>query len=210
MWIDDFDDDYYEEMVAVHRRRWLKIVIVVLCILVCVVSTMTSTYNNLVEKEEDINLARSNVENMMQRRLELIPDLVQTVEAFSNHEKEVFTAIANARAELTSCLESGDVSKISEANSELSRTINQLIAIAEDYPELTSGQHYISLMDQLEGSVNRIAVAREDYNQAVSDYNKSIRKFPASVYATLLGFEEHEVFEADKAAEQTNMVHFGG
>lgn len=209
MWIDDFDDDYYEEMVAVHRRRWLKIVIVVLCILACVVSTMVSTYNNLVEKEEDINLAKSNVENMMQRRLELIPDLVQTVEAFSNHEKEVFTAIANARAELTSCLESGDVSKISEANGELSRTINQLIAIAEDYPELTSGQHYISLMDQLEGSVNRIAVAREDYNQAVSDYNKSIRKFPASVYATLFGFEKHEVFEADEAAEQTNMVHFG-
>lgn len=208
MWIDCYDSDY-EEMRMANRRKWIKIGIIVLCILAYVTGAMMRTYNNLVEKEEDVNLAKSNVENMMQRRLELIPDLVQTVEAFSNHEKEVFTAISNARAELTSCLESGDVSKIGEANNELSRTINQLIAIAEDYPELTSGQHYISLMDQLEGSVNRIAIAREDYNQAVSEYNKSIRKFPASVYATLLGFEEHEVFEADKAAEQTNMVHFG-
>lgn len=208
MYQDDYDSDY-EEMME-NRRRQIKLgIAIVICILAWVTGVMIRTYNDLVEKEENVSLAKSNVENMMQRRLELIPDLVQTVEAFSNHEKEVFTAIANARVELASCLENGNVSEIGEANSELSRTINQLIAIAEDYPDLTTGQHYISLMDQLEGSVNRIAVAREDYNQAVSEYNKSIRKFPASVYAKLLGFEERETFEADKEAENTNMVHFG-
>lgn len=208
MFLDGYDSDY-EEMMANRRQQIKKGIILVLCIVICVIGVMMHKYNNLVEKEENVKLAESNVENMMQRRLELIPDLVRTVEAFSNHEKEVFTAVSNARAELTSCLENGNVSEISEANSELSRTVNKLIAIAERYPELTSGQHYISLMDQLEGSVNRIAIAREDHIQVVSEYNKSIRKFPESVYARLFGFKKYETFEADKEAKRTTMVHFG-
>ena len=206
-----FDGHYesdYEDVRANHRQGIRKCVMI-LCVLAIVVGIIIPTYNNLVEKEENIKFAKSNVENMMQRRLELIPDLVETVKAVTLHEEKVFTEISKARKELISSLEGGEVSKISKANSELSQTINNLLAVAEDYPDLTSGQHYISLMDQLERSVNRIAIAREDYNVAVSQYNKEIRRFPNSIFARLLGFKKYDTFEADEAARQNNMVNFG-
>lgn len=189
-------------------KQLRAIIIAIACVIALAVGILVPSHNKMVEKEEDVSLAKSNVETMLQRRLELIPDLVETVKAFTKHEEKVFEDIANARSELARCLENGNISQMSDANSELSRQINQLIAIAENYPELTSGPQYISLMDQLEGSVNRITIARERYNQAVSEYNRTIRKFPNSIYAKILGFETLETFKADEEAMSTNMVKF--
>lgn len=186
------------------------IVIIVAAIIGCItfVGSCVSTYNQLIDMQEEVSLAEANVETMMQRRLELIPDLVSTVQAYAEHEEKVFEDIANARKELGDSLSSGDLEQISEANENLSVAVNSLVALAENYPDLTSGQQYTSLMDQLEGSVNRITIARESYNEEVANYNKEVRHFPGSILADLFGFEEMEQFEADEAADNPNMVNF--
>lgn len=185
-------------------------VIIVAAIIGCItfVGSCVSTYNQLIDMQEEVSFAGANVETMMQRRLELIPDLVSTVQAYAEHEEKVFEDIANARKELGDSLSSGDLEQISEANENLSVAVNSLVALAKNYPDLTSGQQYTSLMDQLEGSVNRITIARESYNEEVANYNKEVRHFPGSILADLFGFEEMEQFEADEAADNPNMVNF--
>lgn len=165
------------------------------------------SYNDLVEERENVNLSMANVQTMMQRRLELIPDLVETVKAYTKHEEKVLEAIANARDSVEACLNNGNTEQLAEADMELTMQINGLRkVIIESYPELSSGQQYMSLMAQLEGSVNRIAVAREDYNEAVADYNVKIAKMPTCILANLFGFDRVEPFTADEAANQTNLV----
>lgn len=193
-------------------HQWLgAIALSVIGVFVLVVSVVgfvfMGSYNDLVDAREDVNLARANVQTMMQRRLELIPDLVEVVEAAAGHEEKVFGDIAAAEAALTKSLDSGDNAEITEANNKLSEEINNLIVLARDYPTLTAGQQYTSLMDQLEGSVNRISIAREAYNEEVSSYNRKIDKAPTCFIASAFGFEHMEEFEADEAAEQTNLVH---
>ena len=185
-------------------------VIIVAAIIGCItfVGSCVSTYNQLIDMQEEVSFAEANVETMMQRRLELIPDLVSTVQAYAEHEEKVFEDIANARKELGDSLSSGDLEQISEANENLSVAVNSLVALAENYPDLTSGQQDTSLMDQLEGSVNSITIARESYNEEVANYNKEVRHFPGSILADLFGFEEMEQFEADEAADNPNMVNF--
>lgn len=180
--------------------------VLVLTIFIVVMVFMT-TYNGLVDAREDVNLARANVQTMMQRRLELIPDLVEVVEAAAGHEEKVFGDIAAAEAALTKSLDSGNNAEITKANNKLSEEINNLIVLAREYPTLTDGQQYTSLMDQLEGSVNRISIARESYNVEVSNYNRTIDKAPTCFIARAFGFTAMEEFEADEAAEQTNLVH---
>jgi len=201
--------DTYDEREEQRSQLW-KVCLVVLCLLAFLVGTSIRAYNQMVEKAEDVNLAKSNVETMMQRRLELIPDLVATVKDFTEHEEQVFRDIANARAEVQNCLSNGNLQEIDQVNKELTVQIEKLNKIiVEDYPELESSQAYTALMDQLEGSASRIAVARQDYNDAVSAYNRTIKHFPTSIFAKILGFEEIEPFAADEAANQTNMVDFG-
>ena len=178
-----------------------------LCTVLVVVIVFMSTYNNLVDAREDVNLAQTNVQTMMQRRLELIPDLVEVVKAAADHEEKVFGDIAEAEAALTRSLESGNAQEINDTNSKLSEEINNLIVLAREYPTLTAGQQYTSLMDQLEGSVNRITIARESYNTMVSEYNRMIAKAPTCFIANSFGFGPMEEFEADEAAEQTNLVN---
>lgn len=186
----------------------LSIMGVFLCVVLVVGIVFVTTHNNLVDAREDVNLARANVQTMMQRRLELVPDLVEVVQAAAGHEEKVFGDIAAAEAALATSLESGNADEITQANNKLSEEINNLVVLARDYPTLTAGQQYTSLMDQLEGSVNRISVAREEYNVQVNDYNRMISKMPASFIARTFGFELMEEFEADEAAEQTNLVNF--
>lgn len=181
-------------------------------VFVCIVSVVgivfMTTYNDLVDAREDAKLAQANVQTMMQRRLELIPDLVEVAEAAAGHEEKVFGDIAAAEAALSRSLESGNTEEISEANNQLSKEINNLtVLLARDYPTLTAGQQYTSLMDQLEGSVNRISIAREAYNEKVSEYNRMISKAPACFIASAFGFTPMEEFKADEAAEQTNLIH---
>ena len=189
------------------------ILIVVLALIIIpifsIAGSFISTYNGLIDMEEDVKLAKANVQTMMQRRLELIPDLVETTKAAAAHEEKIYEDIANARAALTGSLESGNLQELDEANTELTTSIKNLIkVINENYPEISASKQYTSLMDQLEGSVNRISVARESYNEVVSKYNKKVRRFPGSIIANMFGFEEIEEFEADEEANNTNMVDF--
>lgn len=167
-----------------------------------------ATYNSLIDANENVKLAKSNVENMMQRRLELIPDLVETVKMYTKHEEKIFEDIALASTALSNSWINGDPKEISEANEKVSTEINGIISVAKKYPELTSGKQYTALMDELAGSVNRIATARDRYNQQVAIYNKKVNKFPGNIIAGIFEFEEMEEFEADKEAEKTNMVNF--
>ena len=165
-----------------------------------------ATYNNLIDAKENVKLAKSNVETMMQRRLELIPDLVATVKMYTEHEEKIFDDIAQASLVLSNSWINGDPKEISEADKKVSTEINGIISVAKNYPELTSSEHYTALMDELTGSVNRIATARDRYNQQVAIYNKKVNKFPGNIMAGIFGFEEMDEFEADKEAERTNML----
>ncbi len=165
-----------------------------------------ATYNNLIDAKENVKLAKSNVETMMQRRLELIPDLVETVKMYTEHEEKIFDDIAQASLVLSNSWINGDPKEISEADKKVSSEINGIISVAKNYPELTSSEHYTALMDELAGSVNRIATARDRYNQQVAIYNKKVNKFPGNIMAGIFGFEEMDEFEADKEAERTNML----
>ena len=165
-----------------------------------------ATYNNLIDAKENVKLAKSNVETMMQRRLELIPDLVATVKMYTEHEEKIFDDIAQASLVLSNSWINGDPKEISEADKKVSTEINGIISVAKNYPELTSSEHYTALMDELAGSVNRIATARDRYNQQVAIYNKKVNKFPGNIMAGIFGFEEMDEFEADKEAERTNML----
>lgn len=165
-----------------------------------------ATYNNLIDAKENVKLAKSNVETMMQRRLELIPDLVETVKMYTEHEEKIFDDIAQASLVLSNSWINGDPKEISEADKKVSTEINGIISVAKNYPELTSSEHYTALMDELAGSVNRIATARDRYNQQVAIYNNKVNKFPGNIMAGIFGFEEMDEFEADKEAERTNML----
>lgn len=184
----------------------LGIMVVILIFVVGFVGTCISSYNNFVDKEEDVKLARANVENMMQRRLELIPDLVETVIASTEHEKAIVESIANASSTLSATLEDGTVDEITEANTEVSRQINNVLEVARKYPEIKTGEQFISLMDQIEGSINRISVAREEYNEEISSYNKMVKRFPGNILAGIFGYEEMEQFEADEEAKKTILI----
>ena len=165
-----------------------------------------ATYNNLIDAKENVKLAKSNVETMMQRRLELIPDLVETVKMYTKHEEKIFDDIAQASLVLSNSWINGDPKEISEADKKVSTEINGIISVAKYYPELTSSTHYTALMDEFAGSVNIIATARDRYNQQVAIYNKKVNKFPGNIMAGIFGFEEMDEFEADKEAERTNML----
>lgn len=185
------------------------VLIVIVAILAIFGLSCVGTYNSLVNLEEDVNKASAEVQNQMQRRAELIPDLVATVKNYTKHEEKIYEDIANARAALTESFKNGNPSEISEANSQLTTKVNSLLAIAENYPTLTAGEQYTSLMDQLEGSVNRITVARGNYNELVAKYNKKVRNFPGSILASMFGFEQLEQYKADESANKINMVDFG-
>lgn len=174
-----------------------------------VVGSCIGTYNNLVNKEEDVNLAWANVQNMMQSRLEKIPDLVEVAKYAAEHEEKIFEDIANARAALSSSIDAGDAQAVDEADKELSKAINaMMLVINENYPTISASEQFVTLMDQIEGAANRIAVARENYNTAVSNYNRVVRNFPGAILANMFGFDVKETFEADEAANNSSMVDF--
>lgn len=188
-------------------------IIAVCCIVLPIIilgSTFVSTYNSMVDMQENVKLAEANVETMMQNRLDLIPDLVKTVKAYSNHEEQVFADIANARAALSDSFDTQDPDKISEANQEVSLQINRLTNfVVENYSTLAAGEQYTALMDEISASVNKITNARVSYNEMVGKYNKKVKKFPGNILAQAFGFKEIKEFQADKAANNPNLVGFG-
>lgn len=165
----------------------------------------TCAYNQLVSAEEQVDEAWAQVENVLQRRADLIPNLVATVQGFAAQERAVFTAVAEARSRL---LAAEGPAQTAEASAQLDSALGRLLAISERYPELRSSENFIRLQDELAGTENRIAVERRRYNQTVRDYNISIRRFPRRIAASLFGFEPRELFQAEEGAEEAPEVEF--
>ncbi len=164
------------------------------------------SYNRFVSQEEAIKAAWAQVENQLQRRNDLIPNLVETVKGFAAQEKEVFGAIAESRAKLAGARTPGET--MAAANEQTS-ALARLLVVVENYPQLRSNESFNRLMDELAGTENRIAVERMRYNEAVQAYNTARRQFPANVTAKVFGFQQYEFFEAPPEAKQVPRVNFG-
>jgi LemA protein len=182
-----------------------KIVIAIIGILVLFAGYSGCKYNALVSANEDIDGAWAQVENVLQRRADLIPNLVETVKGYAAHETEIFTAVADARSRLIGAKGPADAGA---ANAELSSALGRLLAISERYPDLKANQNFLRLQDELAGTENRIAVERKRYNDRVRDYNKTVKRFPGNIFANLFGFNAREYFQAEESAKVVPKVKF--
>ncbi len=169
-----------------------------------------SAGNGLVALDEKVNSSWSQVENVYQRRADLIPNLVNTVKGYAKHEAEVLTSITEARASVgqVKVTSPGDLKKFDEAQGKLSGALSRLLVVAERYPELKANQNFIELQSQLEGAENRITVERQRFNEAAREFNTAIRQFPRSFVAESKGFKPREYFEAKAGAENVPEVKF--
>ncbi len=191
-------------------KRGLLAVIAVIAVIVIaallVFSSYVSAKNQMVAKDQAVKTQWSQVDVVLQRRADLIPNLVSTVKGYATHEEKVFDDIANARASLLSARD--PQSKI-QANGQLDGALGRLLAISENYPNLKANQNFLSLQDQLEGSENRIAVERRRYNETLQDYNTFILQFPNSIWASMAGFHPNNArFEASEASRTAPVVKF--
>lgn len=172
-----------------------------------VVGALTAgcSYNQFVGQEEAIKAQWAQVENQLQRRNDLIPNLVETTKGFAQQEKDVFNAIAESRARLAGAQ---TPEQTMQAANEQSSALARLLVVVENYPELKSSQTFARLMDELAGTENRIAVERMRYNERVQEFNTARRRFPANVTAGIFGFKEYPLFQAPEAAKQAPKVDF--
>jgi len=172
------------------------------------------SYNNMVSKQEAVSQGWSQVENVYQRRMDLIPNLVNTVKGVANFEQKTLTDVIQARANASSIkvdaskLSPDQISKFQASQGELSQALGRLMVVAEQYPQLKATQNFLELQSQLEGTENRIAVERQKFNEVVMDYNSYVRKFPQVIYAGLFGFDKKGYFEATAGAEKAPEVQF--
>ena len=173
-----------------------------------------ATYNGFVNKEEGVNAAWSNVETQYQRRSDLIPNLVNTVKGYAEHESQTLSEVTEARARATSInLTAGELTperlaQFQQAQADVRSALGRLIAVAESYPDLKANQNFIELQSQLEGTENRIAVARKDFNDAARKYNVAVRRFPSNLVAGLFGFDQKPYFEAAEGTDAAPQVEF--
>src|SRR6266566_763508 len=192
-------------MLVIARMREWTLVLVVLA----GVGAAGCGYNTIQTYDEQVSAAASQIKVQLQRRADLIPNLVETVKAYAKQEQTVFTEVAEARAKLAGAVQSGDLQQMAQANAQLTAPLGRLLAIAENYPQLKSNENFRALQDQLEGTENRIAVARQDYNEAVNRYNAYIRRFPQVLTAKLLGKGPRPYFELETpGAAQVPKVDF--
>lgn len=191
-----------------------KSTLIILAIVAVVVVWAISGYNGLVSKEEGVNQAWANVESAYQRRSDLIPNLVNTVKGYAEHESETLQAVTDARAKATSLnidpatATPEQVAAYMEAQQGVGSALGRLIAVSESYPELKANENFRDLQAQLEGTENRIKVERDRYNEAVKKFNVQIRRFPTNILASMFGFEKRSMFEAQEGAEVAPVVEF--
>jgi len=166
-------------------------------------------YNRIQSLDEQVNGFESQIKVQLQRRADLVPNLVATVKGFAEQEQAIFDAVTSARAQLGGAVDGGSLAEMAAANQTLTTALGRLIAIAEDNPEIQSNENFRMLQDQLEGTENRISTARQDYNAAVQSYNSYIRRFPQVLTAKIIGAKAREYFEVtDEAATAVPEVEF--
>lgn len=192
----------------------MKTISKLLVALVALVSLNSCGYNTMTEKEEAINKAWSNVENQYQRRSDLIPNLVNTVKGYAQHEQSTLTAVLEARSKATQITVNAEdltpekLKEYQEAQGQVTSALGKLLAISEAYPDLKANENFKELQAQLEGTENRISVERRNFNEVVGDYNTYIRKFPQNIMAGIFGFEKRAYFEAEAGSEKAPKVEF--
>lgn len=186
------------------KTGWIVLGAIVL-IGVVLGGVLVSKYNQLVTMDTDIKAKWAQVDNQLQRRADLIPNLVETVKGFAAQEKGIFENIANARARLAGA---GTVSDKIAASNDLSTALSRLLVVVENYPNLKSDATFQRLMDELAGTENRLSVERKRYNDAVQAYNVTVRRFPGNLLAAFFGFHEQPYFEVPAAARQAPQVKF--
>ena len=181
------------------------IIVAVVAVIAVIALMVINGYNSLVSKEESVDTAYSNVSVMLERRADLIPNLVNTVKGYMEHETEVIENITTARENL---LGAKNIDEQMEANDQLTSSLDALMVVVENYPDLKASENFIQLSDELAGTENRISTARKDYNDEVKSYNTAIKKFPTNILASMFGFEQKEYFEAKESATEVPEVEF--
>ena len=166
-------------------------------------------YNQIQTYDENAQQAKQQISVQLQRRADLVPNLVNTVKGYAQHEEAVFTQVAQARAGLQGAIQGGDPAQMATANAALTGALGRLIAVAEAYPQLKADQSFLRLQDELAGTENRIATARSDYNQAVQTYNTYIRRFPQAITAKVVGAKPRTYYESAPGTEVAPTVDFG-
>ncbi len=182
----------------------ITLIVIGIIVLVFILSSVGG-YNRLIDYSEDINNKLSEIHNQLQRRNDLIPNLVETVKGFTSHEEEVLKNVTDARAKLAGA---SNARQVIEGDAELSGALSRLLIVVENYPELKADANFRQLSDELSGTENRIAVARRDYNEAATRYNSTIRRFPTNIIASIFGFEKVEYFKAQEGAQEVPKVDF--
>ena len=183
-------------------------------ILVVVVLWAIGGYNGMVKMDEQVQNSWANVETQYQRRADLIPNLVSTVKGYAKHEQQTLEEVVKARSEATQLkvdaenLTPEKLAAFQKAQSGVSSALGRLLAVAENYPDLKANQNFLELQSQLEGTENRITVARKDFNDTAKSYNQAIRQFPKNILAGLFGFEKKSYFEAEAGSEKAPKVEF--
>lgn len=191
------------------KSTWIIIGVIILVVIWAI-----GINNKMVTMEENVSKAWGNVENVYQRRADLIPNLVNTVKGYAAHETTTFEAVVNARAKATSItvnpedMTADQLKEFQKAQNEVGGALGRLIAISESYPELKANENFKELQAQLEGTENRIAVERRNFNESANGYNAFIRKFPQSIIAGMRGFEKKPYFEAEEGANKAPKVEF--
>jgi LemA protein len=181
---------------------------IVLALVPLVLSATGCGYNQIQQYDENAQQAKQQISVQLQRRADLVPNLVNTVKGYAQHEEAVFTQVAQARAGLAGAIQTGDPGQMATANNQLTGALGRLLAISEAYPQLKADQGFLRLQDELTGTENRIATARNDYNQAVQSYNTYIRTFPQAITAKVTGAKPRTYFEAAAGTQTPPTVDF--
>ena len=195
-------------------KKSLISIAVVAVVLVAGFIWVKNTYNSLVSSSEEVSAAWAQVENVYQRRADLIPNLVATVKGYAEHESETLAAVVEARSKATSVtispeeLNEESIAAFQAAQNNLSGALGRLIAIAENYPELKASQNFSELQAQLEGTENRISVERQKFNDTALAYNKQVKRFPSNIVASIFGLEQKGYFKAAEGAQNAPVVEF--
>lgn len=181
------------------------VLIVIIALIAIIVISLVGGYNGLVSKKEAVDNSFANLDVVLQRRADLIPNLVSTVKGYMNHESEIIEKITDARAKLVGA---NSIEEKSAANKQLTDSLNALMVVVENYPDLKASENFKQLSDELAGTENRIATARRDYNESVKTYNTSIKRFPSNILAGMFGFDNADYFEANEASTEVPSVSF--